>query len=82
MYVKIAYMFLMVRDREMVTMKLYWEVDIVLSKSDIGGPDGVFQGHEREDRMWHVIVTDGSMLAIGDLFHLMTLASKKFDLVP
>ena len=31
--VKIAYAFLTVRDRHMVTMKHYWEVDIGLSES-------------------------------------------------
>ncbi len=31
--VKIAYIFFMVRDKHMVTMKHYWEVDIGLSES-------------------------------------------------
>ena len=40
--VKIAYIFFMVRDKHMLTMKHYWEVDIELSESankfDLGWP--------------------------------------------
>ncbi len=46
MNVKIAYIFCMVRDKHVVTMKHYWEVDIGLSESaktfDLGWP---WQGH-------------------------------------
>jgi len=51
--VKIAYIFLMVRDKHMITIKHYWEVDIGLLESaknlmsdDL---DGSFEGHESEN---------------------------------
>jgi len=52
--VKIAYIFFMVRDKHVVTMKHYWEVDIGLSESaKIIWPwmtlKGPFQGHESEN---------------------------------
>ena len=68
--VKIAYDFLMVRNKHVVTMKHYWEVDIGLSESakkfDLGWP---WTGHFKVTKMKIAYgvssVKDGSKLAIG-----------------
>ena len=90
MNVKIAYIFLMVRDRHVVAMKHYWEFDIWLSESAhifyIGWPwQGYFKAMKVKIAIGVSSMRDRSKLAIGRLVvyvHLVTMTVAKIDLAP